>query len=167
MLGSAFGLGWFIWMVNYFYDNEGGRWHELYWRVAQAYRAMPLVMMYYVWKVTTSYSFNYVEEKANIDDYEATSAYHSRDQLYRRYNNEAYILEAQASPQDFVEDVFFDEEQITNQLSLWVVTLMFTVASSSSYAHIAQHFHEKRVEADAIAALIAEGLEAAALEEEN
>ena len=139
---SVYGFGFLVWMLNMGIDNNGGNLHEFFWRVTQAFQVVPLMQAYLAWKVLTSYSFDYYSESVNITA-EGT-AKQNRDQMYRRYaiDNTSFLY----------EDGYFDEHQVSAQWTMMMSVVVFTLVQNSAYPHIAQAFHEKRVEADLLAA---------------
>jgi hypothetical protein len=137
-MSVIYGFGFLTWMANMGIDNNGGNMHEFFWRVTQAFQAVPLIQAYLAWKVITSYSFDYYNEFLNITSENA--AKQNRDQMYRRY--------AVEGSNGISVGGVFDADQVTAQWGIFMSVVMFSLIQSSTYKHVAQSFHEKRSAAD-------------------
>jgi hypothetical protein len=145
-MSYIYGFGFLTWMANITLDNNGGNFHEFFWRVSQAFKIVPLIQAYLAWNVMTAYSFNYYSENNNKNA--ENTEKQNRDVLYRRY--------AVEGSDGLSEGGVFDESQISAQWYVFLSFALITIVQSSAYPHIAQHFHEARYEADLVEAELVE-----------
>ncbi len=139
---AIYGFGFAVWAANMGIDNAGGNLHEFFWRVTQVFQLAPLVQAYLAWKVITSYSFDYNLEK--INETSQNTEKQNRSVMYRRY-----IVETGSG---ISPGGVFDEDQLAAQWGIMLSTVVIALIQNAAYPHIAQTFHEDRVEADLLAA---------------
>lgn len=139
---AIYGFGFFVWAANMGIDNQGGNLHEFFWRLTQVYQVTPLIQTYLAWKVITAYSFDSYTEELNI--IAENTVRQNRSVMYRRYEVEG--------TDGLTEDGVFDADQLGAQWAIMASVVVSAVIQMAAYPHIAQTFHEDRVEADYLAA---------------
>jgi hypothetical protein len=141
-----YGFGFCSWFANIALDNNGGNFHEIFWRVSQAFKVVPIIQAYLFWKVMTAYSFNYNSEYKNR--LAETTEKQNRSVMFRRYATEG--------SNGLDSGGVVDQDVVSAQWFAFLSFCLITVVQSSAYPHIAQHFHEARYEADFAVAVPAE-----------
>jgi len=61
MLIAIYGAGMLLWGINQNYDNQGGFWHNVFYRYSYAARFAPIATLYQAFKVRDSYALTFEE----------------------------------------------------------------------------------------------------------
>jgi hypothetical protein len=144
MLIGIYGTGMLLWGINQNYDNDGGFWHNAFYRYTYAARFAPIATLYQAFQIRNSYALT-AEQFAQDESRYAATYTDGSDTLYSlvyRYN--PYLYNPSETDEDAVS--YLDETDFTRQAYLAVACLVSAAIHFVTFEGIQSEFLVKRAD---------------------